>query len=49
MKILQMSQLLKGHFYYFYSKNVFVFLNNLTVEIGRLNNSGRDDNDPGKT
>ena len=48
MKILQTSQPLKRHFSYIYSENIFVFLNHLTVEIGRLNNSGRSDNDPGK-
>ena len=48
MKILQRSQTLKRHFSYIYSENIFVFLNHLTVEIGRLKNSGRGDNDPGK-
>ena len=48
MTILQMSQPLKLHFAYIYSENVFVFLNHLRVEIGRLNNSGRDNNDPEK-
>ena len=49
MTILLMSQPLKLHFACIYSGNVFVFLNHLRVEIGRLNNSGRDNNDPEKT
>ena len=49
MTILQMSQPLKLHFAYIYSENVLVFLNHLRVEIGRLNNSGRDNNDSEKT